>query len=58
MLLSNDDKSNNESKEILNYILINYSEDLRITYQEKEDLLNILDSKISFILKNNIWLVN
>lgn len=33
-----------EQKEELSYILINYSENLRIAYREKEELLNILHS--------------
>lgn len=34
-----------EQKDELSYILINYSENLRIAYREKEDLLDILHSK-------------
>ena len=34
-----------EQKEELTYILINYSENLRTAYREKEDLLDILHSK-------------
>ena len=32
-------------KEELNYILINYSEDLRIVYREKEEMLKIIQMK-------------
>ena len=47
-----------KQKEELNYILINYSEDLRTVYQEKEKLLNIIqmsDSKTA-ILELNKWI--
>jgi len=37
-----------KQKEELSYILINYFEDLRIAYKEKEDLLDIL-YKFKFI---------
>lgn len=43
LILSKADKIKSEkSKDELNYILINYSEDLRIAYKEKEYLLNII----------------
>ena len=37
----------NEQKDELSYILINYSEDLRIAYREKEELLDIIHSNDS-----------
>ena len=40
-----------EQKDELSYILINYSENLRIAYREKEDLLDILHSKESSNIK-------
>ena len=43
LLLSKYDKLKDEKqKEELNYILINYSEDLRIAYREKEEILKII----------------
>src|SRR5699024_7266597 len=43
LLLSRYDKlKNDKEKEELNYILINYSEDLRIAYREKEEMLKII----------------
>ena len=43
LLLSKYDKLKDEKqKEELNYILINYSEDLRIAYREKEEMLKII----------------
>ena len=46
-----------ESQEKLNYILINYSEDLRTVYYEKEELLDIIHNKDSDSSKNsfNNW---
>ena len=45
LLLSRYNNLSLEQKERLNYILINYSEELRIVYNEKEELLNIVHSK-------------
>ena len=42
-----------EQKDALSYILINYSEDLRIAYREKEELLYILHSTDETSLKIN-----
>ena len=43
LLLSRYDNLKEEKqKEALNYILINYSEDLRIVYREKEEILKIV----------------
>lgn len=46
-----------KQKEDLNYILINYSEDLRIAYREKEEMLEIirLEDKNKAIEKLNNW---
>ena len=41
-----------EQKDELSYILINYSEDLRIAYREKEELLDIIHSTHSFETKS------
>ncbi len=41
-----------EQKDELSYILINYSEDLRIAYREKEELLDIIHSTDSFETKS------
>ena len=60
LLLSRYDKLKTEKqKEELNYILINYSEDLRRVYREKEDLLSIIQMKNSekAIKKLNEWVV-
>lgn len=52
LLLSRNSKlKTDEQKEELSYILINYSEDLRIAYTEKEELLDILHSKDSYQIK-------
>lgn len=40
-----------EQKDELSYILINYSEDLRIAYREKEELLDIIHSNTSSEVK-------
>ena len=40
-----------EQKDELSYILINYSENLRIAYREKEDMLDILHSEESSDIK-------
>ena len=46
LLLSRYDKlKDDKQKEELNYILINYSEDLRIAYREKEEMLKIIQMK-------------
>lgn len=42
-----------EQKDALSNILINYSEDLRIAYREKEDLLDIIHSEEDSSLKTN-----
>ena len=42
-----------EQKDELSYILINYSEDLRIAYKEKEELLDILHSSEESTIKIN-----
>lgn len=57
LLLSRYINLNKEQREELNYILINYSEELRIVYNEKEELLNILHSgeKYLAIEKLNKW---
>lgn len=57
LLLSRYINLNNEQREKLNYILINYSEELRRVYNEKEELLNILHSgeKYLAIEKLNKW---
>lgn len=46
-----------KQKEDLNYILINYSEDLRIAYREKEEMLEIIrmEDKNKAIEKLNNW---
>lgn len=48
-----------KQKEDLNYILINYSEDLRKVYNEKEELLEIIqmDNQEKAIDKLNKWVV-
>lgn len=57
LLLSRYIDLNSKQREELNYILINYSEKLRIIYNEKEELLNILHSKEKYqaIDKLNKW---
>lgn len=47
-----------KQKEELNYILINYSEDLRIAYREKEEILKIIqmNDKTKAINNLNIWI--
>lgn len=50
-MLSRSCKLNEKAHEDLNFILINYSENLRIAYREKEDLLDIIHSKNSIIIK-------
>lgn len=46
-----------EQREKLKYILINYSEELRLVYREKEELLNIIhsDNKYQSIEELNKW---
>lgn len=44
-----------EQKDELSYILINYSEDLRISYREKEALLDIIHSTDSFETKSKFF---
>lgn len=58
LLLSRYDKLKDEKqKEELNYILINYSENLRIAYREKEEMLKIiqLTDKVTAIESLNNW---
>lgn len=47
LLLSRNVTLTSNQKEELNYMLINYSEELRRVYNEKEELLNIVHSKKS-----------
>ena len=58
LLLSRYINLNNTQREELNYILINYSEELRIVYNEKEELLDIIHSgeKYGAIDKLNKWI--
>lgn len=59
LLLSRYDKlKNDKEKEELNYILINYSEDLRIAYREKEEMLKIIQmsDKTKAIECLNTWI--
>ena len=58
LLLSRYDKLKDEKqKEELNYILINYSEDLRIAYREKEEMLKIIQmtDKVKAVENLNNW---
>ena len=57
LLLSRYINLSKEQREELNYILINYSEELRRVYDEKEELLNIIHSgeKYLAIDKLNQW---
>ena len=57
LLLSRYTNLNKEQQEELNYILINYSEELRRVYNEKEELLDIIHSgeKYKAIDKLNKW---
>ena len=58
LLLSRYDKLKDEKqKEELNYILINYSENLRIAYREKEEILKIIQmtDKVKAIENLNNW---
>ncbi len=58
LLLSRYDKLKDEKqKEELNYILINYSENLRIAYREKEEMLKIIQmaDKAKAIENLNNW---
>lgn len=59
LLLSRYDKLKEEKqKEALNYILINYSEDLRIVYREKEEILKIvqIENKKQAKERLNAWI--
>ena len=60
LLLSRYINLSKEQREELEYILINYSEELRRVYNEKEELLNILHSgeKYLAIDKLNKWIKN
>ena len=51
LLSRNCNLKTDEQKDELSYILINYSEKLRIAYREKEDLLDILHSNESSNIK-------
>ena len=53
LLLSRACNLKDEQKDELTYILINYSEKLRIAYKEKEELLNILHSPLDSSQKIN-----
>ena len=44
-----------EQRDELSYILINYSENLRIAYREKEELLDIIHSKDTFETKTKMF---
>lgn len=57
LLLSRHINLNKEQREELNYILINYSEELRRVYNEKEELLDIIHSngKYKAIDELNTW---
>ena len=52
LLLSRQCNLTDEQKDELSYILINYSEDLRIAYREKELLLDIIHSNDDFETKS------
>ena len=59
LLLSRYDNLKEEKqKEALNYILINYSENLRIVYREKEEMLKIvqMENKEQAIERLNAWI--
>ena len=59
LLLSRyDNLKDDRQKEELNYILINYSEDLRIAYREKEEMLKIIQmsDKAKAIEDLNNWI--
>jgi len=59
LLLSRYDNLKEEKqKEALNYILINYSENLRIVYREKEEMLKIvqMENKKQAIERLNAWI--
>lgn len=60
LLLSRYINLNKEQREELDYILINYSEELRRVYNEKEELLDIIHSnnKYESIDKLNKWIKN
>ena len=60
LLLSRYINLTKEQRKELEYILINYSEELRIVYNEKEELLNIIHSgeKYEAINKLNTWVKN
>ena len=54
LLLSRYINLNKEQREELNYILINYSEELRRVYDEKEELLNIIHSREKYKAIENL----
>lgn len=60
LLLSRYINLSSEQREELNYILINYSEELRRVYNEKEELLNIVHSKEKYLAvdKMNKWVTS
>ena len=53
-----DKLKDNKQREELNYILINYSEDLRIVHREKEEMLKIIQmkNKEKAIEYLNVWI--
>lgn len=57
LLSKHENLKTKKQKEDLNYILINYSEDLRIAYREKEEMLEIIrmENKNKAIEKLNNW---
>lgn len=57
LLSKHENLKTKKQKEDLNYILINYSEDLRIAYREKEEMLEIIrmEDKNKAIEKLNNW---
>ena len=59
LLLSRNNKLSDKQQDELKIMLINYSEELRIVYREKEELLNILHSNADIneqIHKLNKWI--
>lgn len=60
LLLSKREKLSREQQKELDYMLINYSEELRKVYNEKEELLDILHSKEKYQAIDNMnkWVKN
>ena len=58
LLLSRFKDLNSKQRETLNYILFNFSEDLRIAYREKEELLDIIhyDNSEKAVTDFNAWI--